>query len=242
MAVCPTQRLYLIPLVLDIGDVSAVAGHGAIRGLAAFGDLGDAGLRQVRGRTGLLHPSPARAEHHRQKGDEAEHDQASTDEPRTTAPGGRRRSRGACRNLWRGRVVCDRRDTCRKPVSVTRNRHDMARLLRALSQGLAKQKDLLRQVAFFNHDIGPDRPEQFVFRDDAVAVRDEEDERIERFRRQRDRCAIAEQESHVRQHLESFERPGRAGSGFEHDLAQILPPSGTLSIRVRRIEGAVRCT
>jgi hypothetical protein len=25
-------------------------------------------------------------------------------------------------------------------------------------------------------------------------------------------------------------------------LAQILPPSGTLSIRVRRIEGAVRCT
>ena len=154
----------------------------------------------------------------------------------------RRRGRGARRDLGRGRVVSDRRDACCKPVSVTRNRDDMPRLLRALPQGLAEQKDLLRQVAFFNHDIGPDRPEQFVFRDDAVAVRDEDDERIERFRRQRDGCAVAEEEAHLRQHLESFERPGRAGSGFGHDLAQILPPSGTLSIRVRRIEGVLRCT
>ena len=227
----------LIALVLDIGDVSAVAGHGAIRRLAAFRDFRDAGLRQVQEQTWSVHRHPARAERHRQQGDDAGHDEAAADEFRTAAPCCRRRGRGARRDLGRGRVVSDRRDACRKPVSVTRNRDDMPRLLRALSQGLAEQKDLLRQVAFFNHDIGPDRPEQFVFRDDAVAVRDEEDERIERFRRQRDGCAVAEEEAHLRQHVESFERPVRAGSEFGHDLPQILPPSGTLSVRVRRIEG-----
>ena len=107
---------------------------------------------------------------------------------------------------------------------MTRNRDDVTRLLRVLPQGLAEQEDLLRQVAFFNGDIGPDRSEQFVFRDDAVTVRDEEHERIERLRRQRDRCAAAEEEAHLRQHLESVELPVCAGRGVGHELARMLPP------------------
>ena len=81
---------------------------------------------------------------------------------------------------------------------------------------LRSRKDLLRQVAFLNRDIGPDRPEQFVFRDNAVAVRDEEDERVERFGRQRHRCAVARRRRISGHHLESFELPVRAGRPFEH--------------------------
>ena len=40
---------------------------------------------------------------------------------------------------------------------------------------------LLRQVSFFNDDIGPDDREQFVLRHHAIAVFDQEDQRIERF-------------------------------------------------------------
>ena len=43
----------LIAIVLDIGDVPAVAGNGAIRGLATFRDLGDAGLVKSRGTPAL---------------------------------------------------------------------------------------------------------------------------------------------------------------------------------------------
>ena len=124
------------------------------------------------------------------------------------------------RDAGRGRVGRDRLYGCREPVAVTRNGDDVTRLLRVLPQCLAEQENLLRQVSFFNLDIGPDRPEQFVFRDDAVAVRDEDHERVERLRRQRDRCAVAEdEEAHLRQHLESFELPVRTGRGLEHDSA-----------------------
>ena len=217
----------LIAIVLDIGDVPAVAGNGAIRGLAAFGDLDDASLRQVQGRPSLVHRHPARAEHHRQKGDDAEHHETCPNGPHTGSRGGRQRCRTGCRDAGRGRVVRDRLHACRESVAVTRNRDDVPRLLRALPQRLAEQEDLLRQVAFFNRDIRPDRPEQFVFRDDAVSVRDEVHERIERLRRQRDSCAVAEEEAQLRQHLESVELPVCAGSDVGHELALILPPSQT---------------
>ena len=108
---------------------------------------------------------------------------------------GRRRGRTVGRDGGCGRVVRDRLHARREPVAVTRNRDDVTRLLRGLPQCLAEQENLLRQVSFFNFDIGPDRPEQFVFRDDAVAVLDEDHERIERLRRQWHRCAAAEEES-----------------------------------------------
>ena len=72
-------------------------------------------------------------------------------------------------------------DGCREPVAVSRNSHDVSRLLRCVPERPADQEDLLRQVSFFDNDIGPDGPEQFVLRDHAIAVVDQDDQRIERF-------------------------------------------------------------
>jgi hypothetical protein len=91
------------------------------------------------------------------------------------------------------------------------NGDDVPRILCVVAQRLTEKEDLLGQVSFLDRDIRPDGVKQFVFRDDAVPVRDEEDQGVERFRHQRHRRAVADEETLVCEELESVELPVLTG-------------------------------
>ena len=119
---------------------------------------------------------------------------------------------------------------------MSRNRHDVSRLLRCIPECLADQEDLLRQVPFFNDDVRPDGPEQFVLRDHAIAVLDQEDQRIERLGHQWHRCPVADQEAHLLQQREFVELPTRTGGDSEHDVRPDLTPTATIRCSLALID------
>src|SRR5581483_1258664 len=67
--------------------------------------------------------------------------------------------------------------------------------VRALAESLSEQVDILRQVAFVNHAVGPDQLHQIVFPEYLPTVPDQHEQRIHGLRRQRQRLAIAQQQA-----------------------------------------------
>jgi hypothetical protein len=62
-----------------------------------------------------------------------------------------------------------------------------------LSQDFAQGVDVLCEVVFFDHRIGPDRLHQFVFSDYSAGTFDKQEKRIKHLRLERDYLGVAQQ-------------------------------------------------
>ena len=67
-------------------------------------------------------------------------------------------------------------------------------VLRLFSKRFPQHRDVPGEPTFFHNRVAPDLLEQLVFREHALAILDEYEERLEDFRSQRDRFAAAQQQ------------------------------------------------
>jgi len=82
-----------------------------------------------------------------------------------------------------------------EPVAASRQRCNVLDLwIAAAAQGTAQHEHVLAEGRFFDGRVEPQVAQQFVLRDDAIAVFDEKYERIERPGCQGNRIAVAQQQ------------------------------------------------
>jgi hypothetical protein len=92
-----------------------------------------------------------------------------------------------------------------EPVAAAGYGNDVPVVLRTLAQCLSQQEDVPAQVGLFDKRIGPDRFQEFVFRDDLPPVANEDKKNLECLRRERDSFALAEQKLLLRVDLKRSE-------------------------------------
>jgi hypothetical protein len=63
------------------------------------------------------------------------------------------------------------------------------------SEHLAQGGDVHAEVHLFDHHVGPDRAEQFVLGQQMTSLADQRDQQIKRLARQRERLAVAKQQT-----------------------------------------------
>src|SRR5215471_17649639 len=92
-----------------------------------------------------------------------------------------------------------------EPVAAAGYGNNVLVVLRALAQCLSQEEDVAAQVGLFDKGIGPDRSQEFVFRDDLLLVANEDKKNLECLRRERDSFALAQQELLLRIHSKRSE-------------------------------------
>lgn len=86
----------------------------------------------------------------------------------------------------------------REAITASGHRDDEGRWSAGATQRLAQGEDGLADIAFFHDPARPDRTQNFVLADDAVGILDQVQQRVEHFRRERDRSAAARQNAPAR--------------------------------------------
>ncbi len=102
------------------------------------------------------------------------------------------RCRGTGRVVAGGAVPGDRLD---ESIAEPGNGHDVPMFVRPLAERLPQDEDRLRQVAFLDPRIGPDRAQQLRPVDGGAAALQQHVEKIEGFRRQRYRLVAGRQQA-----------------------------------------------
>jgi hypothetical protein len=125
-----------------------------------------------------------------------------------------------CGNLvgWRG--TPHQLNLSHKSITTTRHRFDESWMLRVIVQGTPQHLDVEGQVALFDKAILPEVLHQLVLLKQAAGVLHQELQRIEDFRRQRDRF---------------FPTPQRPGRRVQTELSELVN-----AIRVGRNNGSHR--
>src|SRR5262247_1957283 len=82
-----------------------------------------------------------------------------------------------------------------KAVAATRNRLDIVTPIRAFTESFSEQVDVLCEVAFFDHGIGPDELHQLFFIQHLSTVLNQREQRVYGLRRQRERLAITQEQA-----------------------------------------------
>jgi GTP-binding protein EngB required for normal cell division len=102
---------------------------------------------------------------------------------------------------------------------------------RVLTEDLAQRAHLHLQVVLLDDHPRPDQVEQLALRDQAIAVLDQREEKIESARTQLDRLAVLQQQARVRTQLEAAETMARDQGlarigGLQRLRPNVLQPRG----------------
>ncbi len=85
-------------------------------------------------------------------------------------------------------------------ISAGGHRDDVLVVLRLFSKRFPQYRDVPGEPTFFHNRVAPDLLEQLVFREHALAILDEREERLENFWSQGYRFAVAQQQPLARIH------------------------------------------
>src|SRR5688572_6686115 len=81
-----------------------------------------------------------------------------------------------------------------------------------VAEEFAEGGDLDGEVAFVDKCVRPDRPQDFFLCQETASVRDQDQENVERFRRQRNRAPLASEQALLGMEREGAELVGAAGN------------------------------
>jgi hypothetical protein len=95
-------------------------------------------------------------------------------------------------------VLGDEANVFSKPISPAGDGGDEAMAIRDSAIGgerFPQDKNILREIGFFDEGVGPDGLHQLIFEDDLLAVTNENQQGVEGLQLQRNRLVIAQEEA-----------------------------------------------